>query len=179
MNGFVDRMGARNWVAPALLGSLILNLFLIGLLVGPMLFDHSPRREGRGFGAPSPFMGMLGRDSKSLPKDDRDAIRAIMVEQFPNIRPYFPKIGEARLALADALASDPYDAEKVRAAFANLDNTVRGMTKAMNESLVTGFAKLPADQRARIAQAMREKIMRRNERREKRENEASPAPAQE
>jgi uncharacterized membrane protein len=175
MNKIVERWGGRSWLGPSLLVSLVLNLFLIGVLVGPMLFDRHPLRGARGYGPPSPFMSML--DRRSLPKDDRDAIRAIMVEQFPNIRPFFPKIGEARMALADALGSESYDAAQVRAAFANLDASFGGMTRMINESIVVGFEKLPADQRARIAQSMREKAQSRAAHgRDKDKGEASSPP---
>jgi len=171
MNGLIRRFNGRGWVGPALLASLVLNLFLVGLLAGPMFFHRPPHKEMRVYGPPSPFMGMLDRRTRSLPEDDRAAIRNIMVEQFPNIRPYFRKIGESRMALADALGGDPYDPEKVRAAFDDLDKAFGGMNKVLNESVIQGFSKLPADQRARIAQAMKEKVARRKENRRDHEKE--------
>lgn len=175
MNAVINRINGKSWVGPALLASLVLNLFLVGLLLGPMLFHRPPPKEARAFGMPSPFMGMLDRRSRSLPESDREAIREMMRAQFPNIRPYFPEIGEARIALADALASEPYDAEKIRAAFERLDKAFGGMSRALNESVIEGFSKLPADQRARIAQAMKEKAQRRKDHRLEREKEENRA----
>jgi len=171
MKSLIHHFNGRSWVGPALLASLVVNLFLIGLVVGPMFFHHPPPKEMRAYGPPSHFMGMLDRRTRSMPDDDRAAIRNIMIEQFPNIRPYFREIGESRMALAEALGSDPYDPEKVRAAFDNLDRSSSGMNKVLNEAVIQGFSKLPADQRARIAQTMKEKVERRREKRRDRERQ--------
>jgi len=141
----------RRWLAPALLASLALNLFLIALMAVPLLMGP-PGLDRHG---PPGMMGMY-HSFKDLPRGDREAIREAMRGKFPAIRPHMRDMGAARAALADALAAEPYDEAAVRAAFDTMDEAMREMTAVTRDAMLAGFAKLSPEQRQRMAEAMRE-----------------------
>ncbi|MCE9650532.1 MAG: periplasmic heavy metal sensor [Parvibaculum sp.] len=147
-----DRL--RRWIGPALLISLIINLFLVGMIATAMISHRGgPRGEFRS--PPQPFFGMMRRGAADLPAGDRAAMRDIMMQQFPIIKPYFVKIDTARRNLADVIAATPYDPAKVAAAFARIDSAQAEMVKATREAMIQGFGKMSDEQRIRLADAMR------------------------
>lgn len=145
---------ARKWIGPALLVSLVINLFLIGTVAAGFFFRHYGPAEDFGRVPPS-FFRMLHRGVDGLPADDRAAMRRIMVREFPVIRPYFLKIESARKELAAAIGAEPYDPAGVKAAFARVDAAQAEMIAATRAAMVEGFGKLGPAQRARIAEMMR------------------------
>lgn len=148
---------ARRWIGPALLISLVLNLFLVALIAASFFMHRPPGRLGAWdpTAVPSPFFKMLHRNSSDLPKEDRAAVRDIMVSEFPSIRPYFLKIEEARLELADVMAVEPYDREKLREVFVRLDTAQADMISATRDAMINGFAEMKPEQRKRIADGIR------------------------
>jgi uncharacterized membrane protein len=153
-----DRL--RRWLGPALLISVVINLFLVGLMVTAMLV-HRPAKHGEFRSPPPSFFGMMKRGAAELPPADRAAMRDIMVQQFPIIRPYFAKIDAARRELADVIATSPYDPVKVGAAFAKIDAAQAEMVRATREAMIQGFGKMDEKQRIRLADAMRKQADRR------------------
>lgn len=153
-----DRL--RRWLGPALLISLAVNVFLVGLIVTTMIV-HRPGEHADLRSPPHSFFGMMKRGAADLPPGDRAAMRNIMVKQFPIIRPYFTKIDLARRDLAGAIAANPYDPEKVGAAFAKLDAVQAEMVRATRDAMIQGFGKMNDEQRARLADAMRKQTDRR------------------
>jgi uncharacterized membrane protein len=153
-----DRL--RRWIGPALLISLIINLFLVGMIATAMIAHRGgPRGEFRS--PPQPFFGMMRRGAAALPAGDRAAMRDIMMQQFPIIKPYFVKIDTARRNLADVIAATPYDPAKVAAAFATIDSAQAEMVKATRNAMIQGFGKMSDEQRIRLADAMRKQADRR------------------
>ncbi len=153
-----DRL--RRWLGPALLISMVLNVFLIGMIATAMIV-HRPGKHADFRSPPPSFFGMMKRGAADLPPGDRAAMRDIMVQQFPIIRPYFTKIDLARRDLADVIAANPYDSEKVGAAFAKVDAVQAEMVRATRNAMIQGFGKMSNDQRARLADAMRKQADRR------------------
>lgn len=151
---------ARRWIGPALLISLVINLFLMGFVVAGLLFRHPEPMEEFGPVPPS-FFRMLHRGADGLPADDRAAMRRIMIREFPVIRPHFLKIEAARKALADVVGATPYDPAKVKEAFAMVDAAQAEMIAATHGAMIDGFGKLTPAQRERIAEMMRKQADRR------------------
>ncbi len=151
---------ARKWIGPALLISLVINLFLIGFVVAGLLFHRSGPREEFGSVPPS-FFRMLHRGADGLPADDRAAMRRIMIGEFPVIRPHFLKIEAARKALADVVGATPYDPARVKEAFARVDAAQAEMIAATRGAMIDGFEKMTQAQRERIAEMMRKQADRR------------------
>lgn len=149
----------RKWIGPALLVSLGLNLFLIGTMAAGLFF-RPPHPPGEFGPVPSPFWRMLHKGAQTLPPDDRAAMRKIMIQEFPIIRPYFARIETARKNLADEIGANPYDPAKVNAAFAEVDAVQAEMIKATRQAMIEGFGKMKPEQRSRIAEAMRKQAER-------------------
>ncbi len=150
----------RRWLGPALLVSLIINLFLLGMIATALIFHRPP--PGDEFGpVPSPFFRMLQKDMGGRRPDDRAVVRSIMIQQFPIIRPYIVKIEIARRDLAQAIGATPYDPAKVSAAFERVDQAQAEMIRATRDAMVQGFGKLDPAQRERLAETMRKQAERR------------------
>lgn len=162
MNVTSSGKGPRRWVGPALLASLAVNIFLVGLISVPLFFEPNDR----GFGPPPKGHGpmMMHNAFKDLPKEDRLAFRRAMREKFHKVIPFIRDSQEARDALADAIAADPYDEEAVRAAFDNIERAMISMGEAGRDAMLEVFAKLTPEQRQRVADAMREEQERLRER---------------
>jgi uncharacterized membrane protein len=153
------RDGARRWLGPALLTSLVINLFLLGLIAAAVA--HRPRMHGGELGPPPPFFGMMHKGVAGLPPDDRAAVRDMMLHEFPIIRPYFARIDQARRDLSIAIGTEPFDAAKVADAFAKVDAAQAQMIQATRAALIAGFGKMSPEQRGRIADMMRKQAERR------------------
>ncbi|MDX5367021.1 MAG: periplasmic heavy metal sensor [Alphaproteobacteria bacterium] len=143
----------RRWLGPALLVSLAFNLFLVALISVP--FFKGPRDAGfgpmpRGHGA-----ALMHGAFRELPDEDRQELRRAMREKFREIRPYFREMHEARNALADALAAEPYDEVAVRAAFDGMSAAMTAMSDMGRDAMMETFARLTPEQRKRVAETMR------------------------
>lgn len=143
----------RRWLGPALLVSLVLNLFLVALISVP--FFKGPRDGGfgpmpRGHGAV-----LMHGAFRELPEEDRQEIRRAMREKFREIRPLFREMHEARDALADVLAAEPYDEAAARAAFDGMSASMMAMSDMGRDAMLETFAKLTPEQRKRVAEAVR------------------------
>jgi len=150
---------ARRWIGPALLISLVINLFLVGLIGAAII--HRPRMHNGDFGPPPPFFGMMHKGVAGLPPDDRAAVRDMMLHEFPIIRPYFARIDQARRDLAITIGTKPFDAAKVAAAFAKVDAAQSEMIQATRAAMIAGFGKMSPEQRGRVAAVMRKQAERR------------------
>jgi len=162
----------RRWLGPAFLASLMVNIFLVGLISVPLFFRAGPDGD---FGPPprGAGPGIFHQSLKYLPEEDRRAIRKVMLGHFPQIRPHLVEIREAKMELAAAVAVDPYDENAVRAAFEKIELAMKEMGEVGRDAMMTGFAKLTPEQRQRVAEAMRKEQehgrMRWRDRREGRE----------
>lgn len=144
----------RRWLGPALLVSLIINLFLLGMIATALIFGPRPP-HGEQFGeVPPPFLRALHKDVSELPSDDRAALRTLMIQQFPAIQPYIVKMETARKELAVAIGKTPYNAADVSAAFQKVDDAQTEMIHATRGAMIEGFGKLNPEQRQRLSQAM-------------------------
>ncbi|MEN6541961.1 periplasmic heavy metal sensor [Parvibaculum sp.] len=149
------RLAERRWVGPALLVSLIINLFLVGMIAAALIFG-TPVPPGVEPGrVPAPFFKTLHKGADGLPPGDRAAMRKIMIDQFPLIKPRLAALETARRELADALGAPTYDAARVAAAFAKVDTVQAEISQAARTAMIQGFSRLTPEQRARVADSMR------------------------
>ena len=164
----------RRWLGPALLASLAVNVFLLARISVPLFFG--PPHDG-GFGAPPRGHGpmLMHGAFKELPEEDRLIFRRAMREQFRNVVPLIRQSREARDALADAIAADPYDEAAVRAAFDDIEKAMDAIGEIGRDGMIEVFARLTPEQRQRVARAMREEQERVRLRwRDRRGDETSP-----
>ena len=139
-----------------LLGSLALNLFLVGLGVGawalgPRLMQPTPvviQGQGR---APLPFWAT----ARALSPHYRPAFNAVLRKAL------LDKVGDVREARAikrrafDAMASETFDAAKVAADLDRARDLEIGARARLERDMVMFSTTLPPEDRANLSEAMR------------------------
>ena len=149
----------KRWLGPVLLASLALNLFVVGLISAPLIFGHRfhVRQDEPDmfteYLPPSPDR-LMRRGLAALDPRDRVAMRKMIMDAFPLIRPHIKDMKEAKRELADAIAAEPYDEPRIKAAFDRMDEAMVSTAKAARENMLKGLATMPAEQRKRMAKAM-------------------------
>ncbi len=116
-----------------LTGSLALNLFLVGLLVGGWV--AGVRLMGPGvFGGQAELTGVADMDLREvalmLPEPSRAKLRRVMRQGFGELRPALRHARLARTDTDDALLAKPFDVDQLRVAFEqarNADSRVRAL----------------------------------------------------
>jgi uncharacterized membrane protein len=105
------------WLSPrtlrwALIGSLALNVLIIGTVVGTLCisrFGHDRHREGfRG----SPLIGF----ARTLPRERSDFIRQKYADAQPSLEATRKGIRDARAAVREVLTAETFDQAKLNAA---------------------------------------------------------------
>lgn len=127
MNGL-----SRFW-AVALLGSLVLNFFVAGLIISMFAFDGRPGslRQFGGRGDASP---------------DR-IVRQITQRFGGDIRPHIQNVNEASSAVREALTADPFDEATLVGPLAELRAKTSESQDAMHDAMVQSVLAMSQDQR--------------------------------
>lgn len=142
----------RKWLGPALLASLVINLFLVAAITVGMVrnMDRVARGPASPLGMPHHIV------ARQLSGEERERLKAAMMENRRELRPLLREIRQARQALGVAVGADPYDAEAVSAAFAEMRAGMDAMAAQSQDILVEVFADLTPESRAKIAEAIRQ-----------------------
>jgi len=137
------------WLIGGLVASLVANLLLAGFIAGRMAMRSPPPAM-----APDPTAG-YGRLLGFLPAERRDAIKPMLRSHLREV------IGDARSlrgeqkAVLVALAQEPFDAQALANALAELRSSLTATQEASHRSLVEIAATLTAAERRQLADAMR------------------------
>jgi uncharacterized membrane protein len=133
MTGSGDQSGTIRWLGIALVLSLAINAFIVGTIATRIIDIRSFRRPN-----PPPVVDALADSNRLLRgvhKERRDELRRIVRDYRPKLKPHRDALDEARNALADAVAADPFDLPRVEAALkaiqdvrADMRDTGRGLT---------------------------------------------------
>src|ERR1700761_6587362 len=103
----------RRWLIGGLAVSLLINLFLAGVLTGRYLF--SPRQPGQQNTA------VMRRDAiRQLPEEERLRFNVVMAAQGPALRTGRIHLRQLRQQVREAIAAPHYDAALVARRFADL-----------------------------------------------------------
>lgn len=153
----------RRWLGPAFLASLVVNLFLVGLIASAIWMHREPPRS---HGGHLPFL--LGGDRAELSKEDRTALRQMMRGQFRTVLPDLMEMDKARADLAKVIGETPYDAAKVSEAFARVEQAQAKIAEITRQTMIDGFGKMSDAQRQRLAKVMEENAQHRWDRRKER-----------
>lgn len=156
----------RRWLGPAFLVSLVVNLFLVGLIVSAICLRPEPRLRG---GGPLPFI--LSGERAELNQQDRTALRQIMRGQFKTVLPYLKEMDKSRADLAKVIGETPYDPVRVGEAFARVEQAQAQIAAITRETMIEGFGKMSDTQRQRLAKAMEENAEHKWDRRKERHRE--------
>ena len=141
----------RKWLGPALLASLVINLFLVAAITAGLVRNMD--RGGRSHASPLVLPHHIV--ARELSGEERDKLKATMRENRAELRPLFRDMRQTRQALSVAIAADPYDPEAARAAFAKLRAGMDAIATQSQDILVQAFADLTPESREKIAQAIR------------------------
>ena len=108
------------WLGWLLAGSLAVNLFGGGILIGGWIREwrHPPSARGA-FHLGAPRLDIL-RMAERLPEPARDEARAILERRGEEIGAAFRALGQARREAHEALVAEPFEAARLGRAFDEL-----------------------------------------------------------
>lgn len=142
--------GATPWIV-ALLVSVLANGAMLGLTLHNM--SDGPRFEGRERGASR--VGVRGDGFSvrgflsALPPDDRDAAIEQLRASRENVVERVQDVRHAQAEVEQALLQEPFDAERVRAAMADLRQARGLMESEVEAAIIDILADLPPEERLR------------------------------
>ncbi len=163
-------MASVGWRSIALVASLLVNALVLGVVIGggmaglrvapteARLQDgHGPRHRMRPRGnvfEPRIVMRAMPREARREMFENMRADR----EQFFELIERRREASDAALA---AIANEPFDADAVRAAFAEIREVSDLMRARGEQALITAFEDLSHDERIALAERLREASRRR------------------
>jgi uncharacterized membrane protein len=100
-----------------LMASLAVNFLVVGALGGTWLVSHRHGRGGRGGAGPE--VGLMSF-VRTLPADRQLVLRSATEQFRPAMRPLRQAARAARIDVESAIAADPFDKEKLKAAVTKL-----------------------------------------------------------
>jgi len=150
------------WLGVALVVSLVVNTFFIGLAVGGRLTaDHWGGGERQVTGAYDRHGIPPDLDPRAilrvLPESAQDDAKALLDARSDEIRSLFVTSMQARSAAFDAMRADPFDREALEQALAasrQADETARA---AVHELMVDMIAGMTPGERAQVIEDMGER----------------------
>lgn len=136
----------RRWLIGFLAVSVLVNLFLAGVLTGRFLF--SPRQPL----VQAAAVMRIGA-IRDLPEEDRLRFNAVMAAQGPALRNGRLKLRALRQAVREAIAAPHYDAAEVARRFAELRTAQMAQQTLQQNTLAQALGQLSAASRASVIQA--------------------------
>jgi uncharacterized membrane protein len=152
------RSGRRaTWLAVGLFASVLLNLFLAGVVTG-RLAGAGPVGE---ILAPASAPGASARELilerfRALPLADRLRFRAAMAAHRDTLRPTGAALLRARLHVLTVLAAPTYDPQAMADALAAVRQATTAAQVAMHDALVQALGRLSPAARARLGSPLRD-----------------------
>ncbi len=145
------------WLAIGLFASVLLNLFLAGMVTG-RLAGAGPVGE---MFAPAAAPAASGRELmrerfRALPLADRLRFRAAMAAHRDTLRPTGAALLRARLRVLTVLAAPTYDPQAMADALAAVRQATTAAQVAMHEALVQALGALSPAARARLGSPLRD-----------------------
>lgn len=135
------------WVRVLLACSLVLNLFVVGAIIGVLLIRHQALARA---GAGDPLM----QAANALPSVERDAFRAMISARIQSIR---PALRDARLSRRDAMArfqAEPFDKAAADADLARARGDDAAARAQIEAGILNFAATLPPAERAAFAKGL-------------------------
>ena len=148
----------------ALLLSLGLNLFLIGLIVGGLLTglrSDTERRPRRG-------AGHYWAASEKFDPADREAFQALLRGQAEANAPRLRVVRQARREAEQAVAGETFDPAAAQAALARAHREELAIRADVDAAVLQFASRLDPEERAALGEAVRRPKGRRGERRDRR-----------
>ena len=138
--------GERRWQLGAFAASLLVNLFLAGVLTGRFLFEpRPPANQNQAVMRPNAI--------RELPEEERLRFNVIMAAQAPALRTGRLKMHQLRQQVRDAIAAPHYDAALVAKRFSDLRAAQSAQQTLQQNTLAQALGQLSAKSRASVIQA--------------------------
>jgi uncharacterized membrane protein len=126
-----------------------MNCLLVGYLVGGNIPIAAPRWSPS-TSTPAPASTFNDR-LKQLPNDERQKFQDVMAMNRLAIRQAREELLVARTRLTQAMAAEPYDANQLRQAFAEVRNKTVVLQERVQDATAQALAALTPDSRKRLA----------------------------
>jgi uncharacterized membrane protein len=136
----------RRWLICGLAVSLLINLFLAGVLTGRHLFAR------RGFAQQNAAVMRPGA-FRHLPEEERLRFNVVMAAQVPALQTGRLKLRALRQSVREAIAAPHYDAALVASRFADLRSAQMVQQTLQQNTLAQALGQLSAQSRTSIIQA--------------------------
>jgi uncharacterized membrane protein len=139
------------WV---LIGSLALNVLIIGAVASAMCMAHfgGPPPHGRGF-MQSPLLGF----ARTLPRERADVVRQTVADAQPNMESLRRAMRDARAAARAALTAEPFDQAKLDAAVDGIVQAETNQARARTALFAGTVSKLTPAERAQLHEWLEER----------------------
>jgi uncharacterized membrane protein len=138
----------NKWLIGGLAASLIVNLLLVGFVIGRMTPGIAmPMR-------PDPTMG-IHRMIDFLPEARRDEIKGMLRSDGRSIRPQLRELRQVHRRIREAVAADPFVRADLEKALADLRERLGSTQVSAHESFVDVVSQLTPQERARLGDTMR------------------------
>jgi uncharacterized membrane protein len=152
------RSGRRmTWLAIGLFASVLLNLFLAGVVTG-RLAGGGPAGETFTSAAGSPSTGreLILQRFRALPLIDRLRFGAAMAAHRDTLRPAAAALVRARLHVLTVLAAPTYDRQAMEDALAAVRQATTAAQVALHDALVPALGTLDPAARAKLGSPLRD-----------------------
>jgi uncharacterized membrane protein len=139
----------KRWAVITLVASLVVNVFLLGLIAGSVW--HWTHDRGMGFRG-----GWRMRVAESLPQPQGDKLRATIRA---TVQPNIPQLKAARADRAEAarlFVQPQFDANAIILRLDRARATDMALRANLERSIVRFAATLPQDQRQKMAEALKD-----------------------
>ena len=140
----------RGWTRLLLVASLVLNLFLVGLLAGGRL-AHGPIG---GFN-PAAGPGFVPHLVRSLPPAARDLAQERFADRRTEIRRQVVELRRQHRAIYRALTAERFDRAALEAALAEMRGQVADLQASIHRAMVEVADQLDAEDRRQMAETLR------------------------
>jgi uncharacterized membrane protein len=133
--------------------SLGINLLLVGLIVGALAAGARLRREASGSTlSRAEFTQII----EAMPDDTRRVVRRAVVRGWFQSRDVRREAGRLRREAFEAASAEPYDVERVRAAFARMREADAATTGVYHDRIAEALATLTPEQRRAALEVIRD-----------------------
>ena len=139
----------KRWMVVTLIVSLVVNVFLLGIIAGSVW--HWTHDRGMGFRG-----GWRTRVAQSLPEAQRQALHQTIRDA---VRQQLSTLRQARAARAEAarlFVQPQFDADGINARLDQARASDMALRTALEHRMVQFAATLPQDQRKKMADALKE-----------------------
>lgn len=137
----------------ALFISLALNIVIVSVAIGAFASGARLQRPAPESTTELRFSGQRAF-LRALPPEDRRQLRRDIAAELIAMREQRAASRQARLALYEAARAEPYDAERVRAAFAAVRAADAALLAGVHDALADGFGEVDPASRAAALDAM-------------------------